>query len=54
MLWDLDTLLLEYLRPDPQRPSRQLGSLAYTSIDLRHLILQQIRDIIEEMEGQGD
>ena len=54
MLWDLDTLLLEYLRPDPQRPSRQLGSLAYTSIDLRHLILQQIKDIIEEMEGQGD
>jgi hypothetical protein len=54
MLWDLDTLLLEYLRPDPRRPSRQLGSLAYTSIDLRHLILQQLKDIIAEMEGHGD
>lgn len=54
MLWDLDTLLLEYLRPDPQRPSRQLGSLAYTSIDLRHLILQQLKDIISEMEAESD
>lgn len=54
MLWDLDTLLLEYLRPDQHGSSRPMGSLALTSIDLRHLILQQIRDIIEEMEGQGD
>ena len=54
MLWDLDTLLLQYLAPDQSGRSRQLGSLAYTTIDLRHLILQQLKDIIAEMEGQGD
>ena len=54
MLWDLDTLLLQYLGPDQSGRSRQLGSLAYTSIDLRHLILQQLKDIIAEMEGERD
>ena len=54
MLWDIDTLLLQYLGPDQNGRSRQLGSLAYTTIDLRHLILQQIKDIIAEMEGEGD
>ena len=54
MLWDLDTLLLQYLGPDQNGRSRQLGSLAYTMTDLRHLILQQLKDIISEMEGRGD
>ena len=52
MLWDLDTLLLEYLGPDGQ--NRPMGSLAYSLVDIRHLILCQMKDIISEMEGHGD
>ena len=52
MLWDLDTLLLEYLGPDGH--NRPLGSLGYSMIDIRHLILQQLKDIISEMEAESD
>ena len=52
MLWDLDTLLLEYIGPDGHK--RPMGSLAYSLIDIRHLILREIKDIISEMEGEGD
>ena len=52
MLWDLDTLLLEYLGPDGH--NRPMGSLAYSMIDLRHLILREIKDIISEMETESD
>lgn len=54
MLWDLDALLLEYLGPTPKGYSRSLGSMAYTLVDMRHLILKEMKDIISEMEGRRD
>ena len=54
MLWDLDALLLEYLGPTPKGCSRPLGSMAYTLVDIRHLILKEMKDIIAEIEGIRD
>lgn len=54
MLWDLDTLLWEYIAPIGQDPRRGSPQLHLSVLSIRHLVMMQIKQLLDQIEQIGD
>ena len=54
ILWDLDTLLWEYIAPVGQDLRRGSPQLHLSILSIRHLIMKQLKELIDQIEQKGD